>query len=97
MKSFNSLALLVVATHHYVGVECFQPNTVSMKNNMRLRAPPIHQQQQKVMQHHNKQNTVLSAARSNNDMSIDELKSELAAYLKKRDEANANEAAKRYV
>ena len=40
---------------------------------------------------------MLSAAGSDEEMSIDTLKSELAAYLKKRDESNANESAKRYV
>lgn len=37
---------------------------------------------------------MLSAAGSDEEMSIDTLKSELAAYLKKRDESNANESAK---
>ena len=39
----------------------------------------------------------LAAAANENDMSIDELKVQLSAYLKKRDESNANESAKRLV
>ena len=36
-----------------------------------------------------------SSKNNNNEMSIDELKLELTQYLKKRDEVNANESAKR--
>ncbi len=64
-------------------VDCFQPTSLHHK----IAIPTT-----------KKKISLLSlAAAKQNDMSIDELKSALSAYLKKRDESNANESAKRLV
>ena len=83
MRSFNHVILttLVTVLIHHVLVQSFQPNSYLTP----------HQRQR------NYQNLKipLAASSNKNEITTDELKVQLALYLKKRDESNANESAKK--
>lgn len=78
------LTTLVTVLIHHVLVQSFQPHSHSFLTP--------HQRQRN---HKNSQKIPLAASSNKNEITTDELKVELALYLKKRDESNANESAKR--
>ena len=102
MNWIHSFIITYYLALHFHNVKCFQ-SPLNTRNNNNYLIKPRHD-----VKHNDKHSNfkminrsvsvilqATSSKNNNNEMSIDELKLELTQYLKKRDEVNANESAKR--